>query len=345
MAAAPGPPNPAAQPGPPILSKNPSPGMVQSTLNQVRQEQTDGLAPLATTLASILTNIDIVSKEMHTSFNALYNTYTDAVDTNKRALDDITAMADNDQKAAQILAAKEAELSKAKQLQAEAENKKADAEKLFKDLQFQQDRLQQQAAAATQKSKELQDANRQLVALHQTQIVDIHTNIQTLARLREELKKLGDGIENIHQRAIAFGCMKLYIKHPLLIKVRQLTLPALENMLRTLQPPNPLTIQMIQSVITTSRGSIYQILEETKTQLADIVSKIQQPAPAQVSNFWSTYLQKVQDVIAFLASKDPSTNMNGMEYMCYCWIIEQGNNVPIDPGLRGQIDRSKSFTQ
>jgi len=319
MAAAPQPPGP---PTPPQLRPNANPDAIGTMVKTLQKTQADGLGPLTGKLQEVIAEIGTTSKDMRNSFNALYQTYSDAVDDRKHAVTDTSTAVDASKDAALKVAQKEQQLAAANQLAAEAERKKAEAEAKFNQLQAQQEQLQRQSTAAVDEAAALQASNQQLVNLHQSQIVDIHTNIQTLARLRDELERLHSGIKYIHQQAVALGCIKLYTYYPLLIKARQLALQS------DIINPNvsPITEQYIKAASAILLPIILASLKESEDKIQDIIqhlTAVSPPQPPPTFPFWTNYLNKVQNTETFLSANVTETNYTWLDFLVYCWTIEK----------------------
>lgn len=347
MAAVPGPPNPAAQPLPPTppqIRPGAKPDEIRTMVTAQQKQQADGLVPLASKLQEVIASIGTTSQDMRDSFNALYKTYNDAVDDRKHAVTDTSTAVDASKDAALKVAQKEQQLAEAKQLAAEAERKKAEAESKFNQLQAQQEQLQRQATAAVAEAAALQASNRQLVQLHQSQIVDIHTNIQTLAKLRDELEKLHSGIKYVHQQAVALGCIKLYVKYPLLIKARQIALNPPGG--QTIINPNvsPITEQYIKAASANLLPIILASLKESESQIRDIIqhlTAVSPPQPPPTFPFWTNYLNKVMHTEDFLNEMVRETRYTWLDFLVYCWTIETLPPTALPIGKVDQVVANK----
>lgn len=301
----------AAQP--PIIPPNATPEDIKKIVSDAQsKQQNDGLMPLTSKLQEVITTIGQTSLDMRKTFEALYKTYTDAVDDRKHVVSDVASIVNNNKQAIIDLAAKELELKE----------QKTSADARFAELQQQQAILQQAAEKATAKAAQLESANKQLVSLHKSQIVDIHTNIQTLATLRTELDKLKSGIQKIHQQAVALGCIKLYTKYPLLIKARQISKDV------TVQN----TIDMNYLTVTSSQlmPRIKELFDHTVAEIQSILGHLK-TITSSGQPFWSNYLSKVTETQRFLTTKIGNTDLTGLQYLIYCWTIESlpENTLPI----------------
>lgn len=351
MAGAPQPPQ--IPPGPVIppnqrIESNDTPDKIGIKVNAAAQlQKTDGLQPLAKELQEVIQTIGTTSSDMRKTLDALYKTYTDAVDDRKHAVSDVEAIVRKNQQATVDLAAKEQQLTKADQLRIRAEQEKVAADAKFQQLQEKQAELEQKAREASAKAVQLESSNKQLVELHKSQIVDIHSNIQTLSILKRELLDLQNGILKIHQQAVAFGCIKLYTQHPLLIKARQIALASQSIKIYTGQG-GPIIINMDYLIRTSTnlQGLITQSLKETDVQIRSILEHLQTITPNGPFPFWQNYLTKVDETERFLTSPIVNTNLTGLQYLIYCWTVEllPENALPqidsrLSPTLK-QIERS-----
>lgn len=336
------------QPQQPQLGANATPEQIKSIVEIQNKQQQDGLLPLSSKLQEVISDIGQISGDMRDSFNALYKTYNDAVDDRIHALTDISTAVDASKNAAVSVAQKEQELEGAKKFAAEAEEKRQEAEekrqeaeKKFEELKSQQQELQKKARDAVDEATKLQQRNKQLVDLHQSQIVNIHTNIQTLATLKDELNKLHSGIKNLHQQAVALGCIKLFTHYPLLIKARRIALNS-QNIINT--GVSPITEEYIKSASRLLLPIIVKSLEESKSKIEDIIQHLKAvspPQPPPAFPFWENYLRKVEDTKTFLTGQV----LNGytwLEFLVYCWTIENLPLPNVDQAVKEKIEIMKT---
>ena len=335
MAAAPQPPSGA--PGPPK-----SVGQLQTQWVGIQQQHADGMKPLDDKIQDLLKGIDITSVNMRFTLENVFKLYTDAIEERRRIVSELDAVIQNNTQATQALAAAEKSKQSAETLKQEAETKfqqseeqKAQLAKQVQELSAAKQLYDQRIEAERRKAQALQQQNRELSSLHESQIAQITTNISTLQKLKLDLETLERKIQSTQNQALAYGSIKLYIKYPLLLKMRQIALSA--NILTgTTLDRNTLTSEF--ELLKTQAPLGFQ---DTLNQVMDINSKLSHLVPPVTSSFWAEYQQKLTDVLSFILKPSLDTNLTWGQYLIYKWTIEKytasNTQITYDATITSQI--------
>jgi vacuolar-type H+-ATPase subunit I/STV1 len=293
-------------------------------------QQTDGLSKLSDKMNLLVTDIGITSTALNKTLDGLYNTYIEAIDSRRHLVNDIDQIIQNNEQAKQALKDAESKYTNAEQQRKSADQERQNAEKKHSELQEKMQQLQETQArfeqeknAAQARAAQLEQANQELQSLHRSQVVQIKTNIQTLGNLKSELDKLHDQIKIVYHQSLAYGCIKLYIKYPLLIKIRNIA--AKGNILDNNVTIQGLTISItnLMPLITKDFQTILSEINRVITSLKSISPQSQQGQQSQLNGFWENYKTKIESVINFFSSKAFNTSLTWGTFLMYQWKLER----------------------
>ena len=292
------------------------------------KDHADGLKQFEKNMGDSVSNIQTTIETLGKTLNESFKFYTDAIDERKHLLYDIDGMIKNNPEAAKKLAELEQKLKQSEDAKQEALKKQQEAERQKALLDKQMSELQKSQQMAEERARTLEEQNKQLQSLQQSQTAMIATNIQTLAELRKHLNDLNENIRKLDHQASAYGCIKLYIKFPLLLKLRKWVLDNSQQTWYT----NIKNTQDFSTAYNIFNGQIDTVFATEKKNIQEILDRIQSANPnvKQPDSYFTTLMKKYEDVKRFINSspsiQPPISTITWGKYLLFQWMTENQNS-------------------
>ena len=231
----------------------------------------DGLVGVVNQLENDINNLDITRKNIAAQFNQFLNSIAQSIDVNKRLVSDISTMTTVSQNATKALADVEAARQQLESGQATATQAMQALQQEVENLREQNQQITTTKGQLEQQNQQLQQQNGQLNTLHQNLLAEVQTTTSTLQTLQQALEVLRGKISTLYQSTTNDSYMENYIQYPLLIKLRNIGINALQFQ----APATPMTQQDISAVLVQLTNQFVNYLTGFSNTIQNIQTALQ----------------------------------------------------------------------
>lgn len=266
-------------------------------------DATNSVGSLINDVSSDIQNLQNVHNSFSITYRNWLNKLSDDYAAQRNMISDISSMvgnpmeaqilANDDQKQAKINPAElqqlQNQLQQAIANQEQAEQRNEQLNHNMSEMKHQYDQTVQSMQQLIQQKQQLVRENTALHETHLNVVNEVHVSMQTLGQLKQQLELLRNNIMQLQQQTTSIDeYTQLYIKYPLLLKVRRQFITYLEQNnnvdwnVTTLV--GPFTQQLQEQLINDEKQVQHIILALTqKGRLADVLN-------------WRMYLDKLRSI-------------------------------------------------